>query len=97
MEKQDKHEKHEKEEKPVKMTNERIQESMSILQKLKDMGVSSNDPSYKQLSSHFNTWIKGGDSWVGTVDFYRYNRRAKVILPTKPGTVAKCDFLHHVF
>lgn len=87
----------EKQEKPVKPTTERLQESMTILQKLQDLGIPSTDPSYKELSTHFNTWIKGGEAWVGNVDFYRWNRRAKVLLPTKPGTVAKCDFLHHVF
>lgn len=83
--------------KPVKPTSERISESMTILNKLQELGIHPTDPSYKELSGHFNTWIKGGDAWVGHVDFYRWNRRAKVLLPIKPGTIAKCDFLHHVF
>jgi hypothetical protein len=84
-------------EKPVKSTEERVRESMSILKKLQELGIPSTDPSYKELSTRFNEWIKGGETWVGNVDFYRWNRRAKVLLPTRPGAVAKCDFLHHVF
>ncbi len=83
--------------KPVKPVQERISESMTILNKLQELGIPLTDPGYKELSGHFNTWIKGGEAWVGHVDFHRWNRRAKVLLPIKVGTVAKCDFLHYVF
>ena len=81
----------------VKPVQERISESMTILNKLQELGIPHTDPGYKELSGHFNTWIKGGEAWVGHVDFHRWNRRAKVLLPIKFGTVAKCDFLHYVF
>jgi hypothetical protein len=83
--------------KPVKPVQERISESMTILNKLQELGIPPTDPGYKELSGHFNTWIKGGEAWVGHVDFHRWNRRAKVLLPIKVGTVAKCDFLHYIF
>jgi hypothetical protein len=81
----------------TKPLQERIQESISILNKIKDLGITDTDPGYKELSLKFNDWIKGGDAWQGNVDFIRWNRRAKLLLPTKPGTIAKCDFLHYVF
>jgi predicted double-glycine peptidase len=83
--------------KPVKPMEERLQESMTILRKLQDLGVPSTDPSYKELSGKFSEWVKGGETWQGNVDFYRFNRRAKVLLPTRPGAVAKCDFLVYQF
>jgi hypothetical protein len=83
--------------KPVKPTAERISESMNILNKLQELGIPNTDPGYKELSGHCNAWIKGGDAWVGHVDFHRWNRRAKLLLPTKPNAIAKCDFLHHIF
>ncbi len=83
--------------KPLKPISERISESMTILNKIQELGIPSTDPGYKQLSGHFNTWIKGGDAWTGHVDFHRWNRRAKVLLPTKVGTIAKCDLLHYTF
>jgi hypothetical protein len=85
-------------EKPkTKPTEERLEESMNIMKQIRDLGIAQTDPSYRELSSKFSDWVKGGDAWQGHVDFHRWNRRAKVLLPTKPGTVAKCDFLHHVF
>jgi len=83
--------------KPTKPIKERIEESMNILHQLRDLGIPDSDPSYKALSAKFNDWIRGGEAWVGHVDFYRWDRRAKVLLPTKPGTHAKCDFLMYTF
>jgi hypothetical protein len=81
----------------MKPVAERIQESMEILTKLQELGISNTDPGYKQVSEKFNEWIRGGETFQGHVDFVRWNRRAKILLPTKPGTFAKCDFLHYVF
>jgi hypothetical protein len=83
--------------KPTKPIKERIEESMNILYKLQELGISDTDPGYKALSAKFNEWIRGGEAWFGNVDFHRWDRRAKVLLPTKPGTQAKCDFLVHKF
>ena len=81
----------------VKPQAERLKESMEILNKLKMLGVKSNDPDYKELSGKFSDWVKMGPTWKGTVDFYNYNRKAVVLLPTKPKATAKCDFLIHIF
>lgn len=83
--------------KPVKPTSERVKESMEILKKIQELGIADSDPGYKALSAHFSDWIRGGEAFVGNVDFIRWNRRAKVLLPTKPGAIARCDFLHYVF
>jgi hypothetical protein len=80
-----------------KPTAERLKESMTILKQLQDLGIHPTDPGYKELSGKFNEWIRGGEAWQGNVDFHRWNRRARVLLPTKAGRVAKCDFLHYVF
>ncbi len=81
----------------VKDTKERLQESMNILKQLQELGIPDTDPGYKALSAKFNDWIRGSDAWQGNVDFHRWDRRAKVLLPTKPGTKAKCDFLMYKF
>lgn len=83
--------------KPTKPVKERVQESMNILQQLQELGIPDSDPGYKALSAKFNEWIRGGEAWVGNVDFHRWDRRAKVLLPTKPGAPAKCDFLMYKF
>lgn len=83
--------------KALKTTEERLKESMNLLQKIKDLGVGPYDPGYKAMSAKLSEWVKGGDAWSGHVDFHDWNRRAHMVLPTKPGTFATCDFKHYVF
>jgi len=83
--------------KDTKPIEERLKESMTLLRKLQELGIPSSDPSYKEMSTIMNTWIKGGPTYQGTIDFKPWNRRAKLLLPINPSSVAKCDFLHHVF
>lgn len=80
--------------KPVK---ERVRESIHILSQLKALGIPDTDPGYKALSEKCNEWIRGEEPWQGHIDFHRWDRRAKLLLPVKPGTIAKCDFLVYHF
>ena len=81
-----------------KTTKEKLQESMTILSKLKETGVDASDPAYKELSQKFSAWVKADDEpYKGTIDFPECNRKAHVVLPTKRGKVAKIDFLHYKF
>lgn len=81
-------------EKPIK---ERLQESMEILGKIRELGIPPTDPGYKALSTKFSEWVKSGEPWSGHVDFELWNRRAQVILPRKKGTPAKCNLLQYKF
>lgn len=83
--------------KPTKPVKERVSESIHILNQLKALGIPDTDPGYKALSERFSTWIRGEEPWQGHIDFHRWDRRAKVLLPVKPGTIAKCDFLVYHF
>jgi hypothetical protein len=84
-------------EQSVKSKEERLKESIRILTQIKELGINQNDIGYKELSVKFSEWVKGGEAWQGTIDFYRYNRRARVLLPTKSGLYAKCDLLIYKF
>ena len=82
----------------LKPMKEKLEESMTLLSKLKETGVNPADPAYKELSQKFSAWVKAEDEpYKGTIDFPEYNRKANIVLPTKKGKVAKIDFLHHVF
>jgi hypothetical protein len=84
-------------EKKVKSTDERVRESIEILTKVRELGIPPTDPGYEKLSAKFNEWIRGGEAWSGYVDLVLWNRRAKLLLPTKPGTIARCDLLAYNF
>jgi hypothetical protein len=86
-----------KEQPAIKSIQERLKESIELLKKLRDLGVPDTDPSYKELSAKLSEWVKGGDAWQGHVDFQRFERRAYLVLPTKPGRIATCNLRHHIF
>ena len=82
----------------LKTMKEKLAESMHLLSKLKETGVATTDPGYKELSQRFSAWVKAeNEPFKGEIDFVEYNRRAVVNLPTKKRYVAKIDFLHHKF
>jgi hypothetical protein len=79
--------------KPVKPKAERVKEAINILKKLKELGIADTDPGYKETKEHLDTWIQGGDTWVGKILFERYGRRAELVLPTREGRIASMKLM----
>jgi hypothetical protein len=75
--------------KPLKSKADRVKESITILQKLKELGIPSNEPGYMMTKQHLDEWIQGGDRWDGRVDFPRFQRRAELVLPVRPDRVVQ--------
>ena len=76
-----------------KTLSERLQESITLLKKIQELGIDNQDPSYKELSKEFSIWVKTGTHWEGTINFYRYGRNAEVVLPSEKKRVATCNLL----
>jgi hypothetical protein len=72
---------------PLKPKVDRVKEAITILQKLKELGIPASEPGYKLTKEHLDTWIAGGDQWSGRVDFPRFERRAELTLPVRPDRV----------
>ena len=69
----------------LKPKMERLKETVAVLQKLREMGVLPNDAGYMQLKQKLDEWIQGGDKWSGIITFSRFDQKAEVDIPTKPG------------
>lgn len=72
---------------PLKPREDRVKESITILKKLKELGIPSNEPGYYQTKQKLDEWIAGGDQWDGRIDFPRFQRRAELVLPIRPDRV----------
>lgn len=72
---------------PLKPKADRVKEAITILQKLKEIGIPPNEPGYMITKQHLDAWIAGGEQWSGRVDFPRFQRRAELTLPTRPDRV----------
>jgi hypothetical protein len=73
--------------KPLKSKMDRVKESITILKKLKELGIPTNEPGYALTKMQLDAWIAGGDLWEGRIDFPRFQRRAEMVLPVRPDRV----------
>jgi hypothetical protein len=67
-------------EKPVA---DRIQETLEVFNGIKTLGIPLDSPEVNELRSHFNTYIREGVCWSGTLNFLRFGRMAEVDLPRR--------------
>jgi hypothetical protein len=75
--------------KPLKSKADRVKESITILKKLKELGIPNNEPGYYMTKEKLDEWIQGGPQWDGRIDFPRFQRRAELVLPVRPDRVVQ--------
>ena len=67
----------------LKTKEDRVRESVTILKKLMEVGITSMDPGYKQVKGHLDKWIADGEYAEYKLEFARYGRRGELILPKR--------------
>jgi hypothetical protein len=72
----------------VKPVGERLKEGVTLLRKMRDLGIVETEPGYVVMKERVDAWIKREEAWSGKADFVRYGRRAYVNLPLKAGCEA---------
>lgn len=70
---------------PLKPQSERIKETVTLLKKLKEVGILTNDAGYIEIKRRLDEWVQGGEKWSGIVEFSRLDQKAEVDIPTKAG------------
>lgn len=68
---------------------DRIKEAITILKKLKELGIPSNEPGYMLTKIELDKWIDGGPRWEGQIDFPRFQRKAQLVLPSRADRVVE--------
>jgi hypothetical protein len=76
----------------VKPMMDRAKEAVTLIKQIRDLGISETDPSYLEVKSHLNEWIKSEDRIVKNYDIYfaRYARKSTLTLPWKASKT--CEF-----
>ena len=72
----------------LKPKAERVKEAVTILGKLREIGVPSNEVGYIVTKQKIDEWIQGGPAFNDIIEFPRLQRRAELKLPVKMGRVA---------
>lgn len=75
--------------KALKSKMDRVKEAITILKKLKELGIPQSEPGYYMTKEKLDEWIAGGDEWDGRIDFPRFQRRAELVLPVRPDRVVQ--------
>jgi hypothetical protein len=75
-----------------KTIKERLSESIELVKKFKELGVAESEPGFVEMRTQMNTWIRGGPSWKGRIEFPRFGRYAEIVLPDREGRVASIAF-----
>ena len=64
---------------------ERVKESVTLLKRLMEVGIHSEDLGYKATKQALDTWISDGAPKTETIDFARYGRIGHLTLPEHSG------------
>jgi len=72
---------------------ERVQEAVTLLKKLQELGIHVSDPGYKQAKTFLDTWIKDGEEATHEFWFARYGRKAVIDLPKRVERAATLKLL----
>jgi hypothetical protein len=62
---------------------DRIKETMTILQKFRELGIPLDSPEVSELKGRFNDYIRDGTCWSGAISFAKYGRIVDVNLPKR--------------
>lgn len=71
--------------KAQKTKAERVKESVTLLKRLIEVGIHSEDLGYKETKEVLDTWIFDGAPKTETIDFTRYGRIGHLTLPQVSG------------
>lgn len=70
---------------PEKTMADRVRETVTLLKKLKEVGIGATDPGYRQCKEYMDLWIREGKSASYTIEFPRHGRKGELNLPMRQG------------
>jgi hypothetical protein len=69
---------------------DRVQEGITILKKLREVGIPPTDPGFTEIQNAISAWVRTGEAANHRIVFSRVDRIAELVLPRKRGAVANC-------
>jgi hypothetical protein len=76
---------------PEKPKEDRLRETLTILQKLNEVGVPATDPGYLEVKARMSQWVKDGAATVAKIEFPRITRRGELVLPWRADRAASLN------
>ncbi len=66
-----------------KSKEERGRETITILGKLKEVGIADTDPGFVAVKDAMRAWVSTGEACTHTIEFPRAGRRGTLVLPSR--------------
>lgn len=73
---------------PEKPKEDRVRETITILNKLKEVGIADTDPGYVAVKAHMSEWVKTGEAAAHSIEFPRHGRQGELTLPRRADRAA---------
>jgi hypothetical protein len=73
----------------LKTREERVKEGITLLRRLKETGVPTTSPSFKDIQQLVSDWVIRGEAISSTVHILRSDRDAVITLPAEVGKTAQ--------
>lgn len=61
----------------------RVEECIRVMKQVRDLGIPTDYPPLKELSTRLSDYVKTGEPWSGKIKFEAYGRVADIILPRR--------------
>jgi hypothetical protein len=76
----------------LKSMADKAKDSVNLMKQIRDLGILESDPSYLEVKTYLNEWIKSEDKLIKNYEIYfsRYGRDAKLTLPWRSDRT--CEF-----
>jgi hypothetical protein len=71
-----------------KPKEERLKEGVTMIKKLKQVGISPEDSGFQSIQKAVSEWVKTGEEFKDVIPFARYDRNAHIVLPKYVGSSA---------
>ncbi|NDE17575.1 hypothetical protein EBZ80_21880 [bacterium] len=67
---------------------DRVREGITILQKLKEVGIGPTEPAFAEIQALISGWVNTGEAVAKAVPLVRFDRVAHLVLPRRRTAVA---------
>ena len=73
----------------LKTKEDRVKEGIRLLKRLKETGVPTLNPGFKQIQEAISVWVVNGEAYTATIPIVRYDRDAVLTLPAEATQTAQ--------
>lgn len=72
----------------MKPKADRVREGITILTRLREVGIGPTEPAYQEIQRHVSEWVRTGETVQAKIPVARHGRIAELLLPRRKQNTA---------